>query len=167
MQTALGSSWIKPGIWAEVQAYYRNLEGLQRYRRYFDQNTNSNPAEELMVEGTGYVVGLDAFVRVQKGPWMGWAAYTLSEVIHEFDSLNSGEPFPADHDHLHELKFVNALRLKNWEFSITWILASGKPYSNGIALDPCWFCPRVCSLENKMIFFWSCLTLVWTLCHTP
>lgn len=134
-QIALGLSYLKPGLWVEVQGYYRLLNGLQRYTRSFDQETNANEVQDLIEEGEGSVAGLDLFVRGQAGPWMGWASYTLSRVMHSFPDLNNGEPFAADHDHRHELKLVNVIQWKKWEASLTWILASGKPYSKAVGID--------------------------------
>ena len=128
-QASVGVSWLRPGVWLEVQAYWKEMEGLQRYTRSFDEVTNSNEVEDLLEDGFGEVMGLDMFVRGQIGNWSGWASYTLSQVNHTFDSLNNGLPFAADHDHLHELKLVNVFRYKRWEASVTWIFASGKPYS--------------------------------------
>lgn len=135
LQTAVGLSYLAPGIWASAEIYAKQLWGLQRYTRRFDQEINANEIEDLLSDGTGTVRGIDLFVRGQRGPWSGWVAYTLSQVNHQFGELNKGKIFPADHDHRHELKLVNVLHVDSWEFSLTWILASGKPYSQAIGID--------------------------------
>ncbi|MEM0999416.1 MAG: TonB-dependent receptor [Bacteroidota bacterium] len=134
-QGGLGVSWMRPGIWVDVQAYYKRLLGLERYTREFDANTNATEFGELLSDGDGDVVGLDVLVRGHRGPWTGWMAYTIGQVRHLFPLLNFGDPFPADNDHRHELKVVNMVNVKRWEFSLTWIFASGKPYSVPSSLD--------------------------------
>ncbi|HNW74916.1 MAG TPA: TonB-dependent receptor, partial [Bacteroidales bacterium] len=37
--------------------------------------------------------------------------------------------FPATQDVTHELKFVSMYDWKKWSFSITWLFASGRPYT--------------------------------------
>jgi hypothetical protein len=58
-------------------------------------------------------------------------SYTLSEVIHDFPELSSSS-FPALHDQTHEFKFVNSYRLGRWNFSGTWVFATGKPYTSPV-----------------------------------
>jgi ferric enterobactin receptor len=134
-QAGLGVSWMRPGIWIDVQGYYRRLFGLERYVRVFDANVNANEIDDLLSDGEGTVMGVDLLVRVHRGPWTGWAGYTLSQVEHLFPELSEGNPFPADHDHRHEIKLVNMVKLKRWEFSLTWVYASGKPYSEPSGVD--------------------------------
>lgn len=129
IQSGLGVSWIKPGLWVDLQGYYKRLYGLERYARSFDQNTNANEFGKLLLDGDGSVWGMDLLIRGHKGPFTGWAGYTLSRVTHFFRTLNEGNPFPADHDHLHELKLVGVWENERWETSVTWMFASGKPYS--------------------------------------
>lgn len=128
-QGGIGISWLKPGIWIDVQGYWKYLDGLQRYNREFDPNLNGNTFGERLSDGEGTILGADLLVRGHKGPWSGWLGYTISSVIHYFPDLNQDEAFPADHDHTHELKLANTLSVKKWEFSLMWSLASGKPYS--------------------------------------
>lgn len=135
LQSGVGISWMKPGIWVDVQAYHKNLTGLERYVRSFDIELNANDIDDLLSDGEGDILGLDVLVRGHIGPWVGWAGYTISSVEHYFPELSEGNRFAADHDHLHELKLVNMLRLDRWEFSLTWVFASGKPYSVPVGID--------------------------------
>jgi|GEM_PF-5942959 len=135
LQSGVGLNWMKPGIWVEVQAYAKYLDGLTRYTQNFDLATNANEINDLLSEGVGYIVGTDLFVRGHAGPWLGWVAYTLSRVNHRFPDIDSENSFSADHDHLHEVKLVNTFQTGNWEFSLMWVVASGKPYSVPVGLD--------------------------------
>lgn len=134
-QGGLGISWLKPGLWVDVQGYWKYLDGLERYNREFDPFLNGNTFGERLSDGEGTVLGVDVLVRGHKGPWLGWVGYTLSSVIHYFPDLNQDEAFPADHDHAHELKLANTYTLKNWDFTLMWSLASGKPFSTPTSVD--------------------------------
>lgn len=135
LQGGLGISWLKPGIWVDLQGYWKYLDGLERYSREFDPDLNGNTFGERLSDGEGTVWGADLLVRGHKGPWLGWVGYTLSSVIHYFPELNQDEAFPADHDHTHELKLANTYTLKNWDFTLMWSLASGKPFSTPTSVD--------------------------------
>lgn len=134
-QFGLGVSWLQPGIWVDVQAYHKTLYGLERYVRSFDLNTNANDFQELLSDGDGSVWGMDFLVRLHKGPFSGWIGYTLSQVLNVFPEINGDEEFAADHDHLHEFKTVLSYELDQWEFSASWVFASGKPYSKPAGID--------------------------------
>ena len=128
-QGGLGVSYLKPGIWVDVQGYLKYMDGIQRYAREFDPNLNGNEFGDRLSDGEGLVMGGDLFIRGNKGPWSGWMGYTLNKVLHFFPGLNQGEPFAADHDHRHELKLASVYKWRRFEFSAQWTLASGKPYS--------------------------------------
>lgn len=135
LQTGLGVSLLRPGIWVDVQGYYKQLEGLERYVRSFDASSNAAEVEEQLTEGSGTSLGLDVLVRLQKGQFTGWTGYSLSQVIHYFEDLNEDNPFPGDQDHRHQVNLVASYEIQNWEFSATWTCASGKPYSTPVGID--------------------------------
>lgn len=134
-QSGIGISYLRPGIWIDVQGYAKAIDGLERYTRSFDLNANANESDDLLTDGSGRIYGIDFLIRGHKGPWVGWAGYSISSVKHNFPDLSQGEDFPADHDHLHELKLVNIYEWRRWEFSAMWVLASGKPYSVPVGID--------------------------------
>ncbi len=134
-QGGIGASYLAPGIWVDLQFYAKSFTGLERYVRQFNAMTNSNDLNDLLTDGSGNAVGMDFFIRGHKGPWTGMLGYSMAEVIHYFPDLNQDEAFPADHDHLHELKLVQQVEVGKWEFSAMWVLASGKPFSTPTGVD--------------------------------
>ena len=131
----VGIAYRMPGFLVEIDAYRKDLWGITAYSKEFDLSTNSNDAIELIGEGEGEVMGFDVLVRKEIGPYTGWVSYTLNQVIQKFEIIDEGNPFPADHDQRHEVKIVNLFRMKGWEASATWILASGKPYTQALGID--------------------------------
>ena len=60
--------------------------------------------------------------------YTSWLSYTLSKSTSQFNEINAGQPFLAQNDRRHQLKWVNAYQWKNWQFSMDYIFASGRPY---------------------------------------
>ena len=59
----------------------------------------------------------------------GWAGYTLGKTEHIFTDLNNGNAFPADNDRTHEVNLVASVTKGLWDFSGTWVYATGKAYT--------------------------------------
>jgi len=62
------------------------------------------------------------------GDLTGWISYTLSEAKNRI-SIYGDSYFPASQDVTHEFKFVGMYDFRNWSFSLTWLFASGRPYT--------------------------------------
>lgn len=117
----------------DVEGFYKSLNGLSEYTLRLTNNFRSRSVDldELFFEGTGYSRGIETLVQKKYGNYTGWMSYTISEVIHDFSELSSSS-FPALHDQTHEFKFVNSYRLGRWNFSGTWVFATGKPYTSPV-----------------------------------
>ena len=60
----------------------------------------------------------------------GWISYTLSRSEKQYDAYNNGGWFPSETDQTHELKLIgNFSPGSGWNFSATFIYATGKPYT--------------------------------------
>lgn len=77
--------------------------------------------------GTGTTRGLEALVRVQRGAWFGWLAYTLSRSVRRDAPLAPERPFAYDQRHL--VSAVGSWKRGPWSFGGRWQLASGLPYT--------------------------------------
>lgn len=131
----LGLSYQKPGFWAEAEFYHKSLDGLQTYTSRRDAAEITNTADDLLTAGSGSIMGMDLFVRKQVGKYTGWVSYTLSQADYKFDSIDDGMEFPADQDHRHELKLVNIVDLDPFQITLTWIYATGRPYTPATGID--------------------------------
>ncbi|HDY88273.1 MAG TPA: TonB-dependent receptor [bacterium] len=109
-----------------IEGYQKDLEGLIEYSRRYNVNADYNNRFFL---GTGIAEGIEFLAQKKRGKLTGWVGYTLGKVEHVFPKLNNGEPFPADHDRMHELKAVGILKRGKWNFSATWVYASGRAYT--------------------------------------
>jgi hypothetical protein len=125
----LGMSYETNGYLFDVEGYYKKLQGLSEYSLRF---TPTRPGEvnynENFYQGTGTTKGIDFLVQKKYGNLNGWVGYTLSQTLYNFP-IYSDKPFHASQDVTHEFKTVGIYKLKNWNFSLTWIYATGKPYT--------------------------------------
>lgn len=111
----------------DVEAFYKTVSGLTNY--IFAAASDGEDIGELFATGKGRVIGIDFMVKRSIGAYTGWLAYTISKNTNKFEGINSSGWYPSNFDERHELKWVNLLKVKNWEFSMTWIYGSGRPYS--------------------------------------
>jgi ferric enterobactin receptor len=111
----------------QIEAYYNNMDDLVEYTRRFQQRADYG---ELFFFGSGISKGVEFLAQKKAGVLNGWISYTLSDVEYTFPNLNGGNPFPASHDRPHEFKSVGIYSLGDWDFSATWVLASGQPYTS-------------------------------------
>ena len=111
-----------------VEGYYKNLTGISEYV----QNVQSSPEgityEENFYNGIGYTQGLEFLIQKKVGKVKGWVSYTLGEAKNKFDVYGS-EYFSANQDVTHEFKWVGIYSYKRWDFSATWVYATGRPYT--------------------------------------
>lgn len=122
-----GVSYETDGYLFDIELYRKQTRGLSEFSLRFQRN-NIDPVN-LFFDGNGTARGLEALVQKKFGAFTGWVAYTLAEARNTFPGLNEGEPFPALHDQLHELKAVGTLSLGKWDWASTWTYGSGSPYT--------------------------------------
>lgn len=126
----LGASYEKGDYLINIEAYYKDMEGLTEYSyRTTRSIRQAMTQQEYFFEGTGYAKGLEILLQKKYGLNTGWISYTLSEVKHTFPDLNYGKPYYASHDQPNEFKGVYSRKIKNWDVSATFVYATGKPYT--------------------------------------
>lgn len=111
----------------EFEGYLKDIYGISNFA---DNKSMSSGFDR----GNAYVKGIDVLVKKR---WKGlrtWLTYTLSDVDYSFPQLGE-ESFPAPFNQPHVLKWVNTYTWKNFDFSLSWKLASGKPYTKAQGLD--------------------------------
>ncbi|GAA5219456.1 TonB-dependent receptor [Membranihabitans marinus] len=128
----IGASYEVKDWLFDVEGYVKDLSGLSEYSsRYAFSGTGRDRVleyEESFYTGDGMVKGIDFLIQRKTGKLTGWLSYTLGEVKYDFPEL-SAEPFYANQDVRHELKLVGSYQYKSFDFGMTFIYASGRPYS--------------------------------------
>lgn len=112
----------------DVEGYYKSLGNLSEYSLRFDSNPDDVSYEETYQIGSGISKGIDFLFQKKYGDYTGWIGYTIGRVMNRYTNYNKSY-FYASNDVTHELKLVNSYKYKKWDFSATWIYATGKPYT--------------------------------------
>jgi len=132
-QFMLGANYLGKQFEVDVELYDKQMDGITEYAHLspgFDNNAtepNRSLAYQIFV-GSGRIQGIDLLLRKHSGAYQGWIAYTLSKSVNQFETVNENEPYLAPNDRRHQLKLVNLYELGRWNFSGTYIFASGKNY---------------------------------------
>jgi ferric enterobactin receptor len=128
IQFVAGASWENNTWLFDIESYYKKLEGLSEYSLRYQISPRQVNYSENYFEGRGYARGFDVLLQKKFGKFTGWAAYTLGEAINNFEVYGK-DNFYAANDVRHEFKVVNTYKWKKFDFSATFIYASGKPYT--------------------------------------
>ena len=123
-----GFNYEKNGFVLDMEGYYKKLSGLSEYSLRFTADQGGLTYEDSFFEGTGNTRGLDLLLQKSMGKYSGWMSYTLSQTRYNFPIYQESD-FPASHDVTHEYKFVNIYKLGKFDFSATWVYATGRPYT--------------------------------------
>ena len=124
----LGLSYENKNYLFSAEAYYKDLVGLSEYSVRFIPNQQGISYEENFYHGNGYAEGIEFLAQRKFGNFKGWVSYTLGRAMNHFD-VYSSQDYPADQDVTHEFKIIGLYKWKRWEFSATWIYATGRPYT--------------------------------------
>jgi hypothetical protein len=111
-----------------IEGFHKNYSGLSEYSLRFDANLSGINYNENFYTGIGYSKGIEFLAQKKTGLLNGWISYTLSESKNKFD-IYGNQYFRANQDVTHEFKVVGIVSLKKWDFSATWIYASGRAYT--------------------------------------
>lgn len=123
-----GMEYETPVFLFSAEAFYKPMKGLSEYSNQMVSGFQEMNYDEFFYTGTGITKGIEFLAQKKTGNYSGWMSYTLSNASYDFPDL-SANPFPADHDVTHEFSFVNTYKLKKWVFALTWIYATGRPYT--------------------------------------
>lgn len=124
----LGLSYENENYLFSAEAYYKDITGLSEYSMRFRPSQTGISYEENFYNGNGYARGIEFLAQRKFGNFKGWISYTIGEAKNKFD-VYSPDYYPADQDATHEFKIVGMYKIKRWEFSATWIYATGRPYT--------------------------------------
>jgi hypothetical protein len=128
MHYILGTSYDTKNYLYSVEAYYKDLKGLTEYSIRFEPQMGGNGYSENFYNGIGTAKGIEFLAQKKSGKLNGWVSYTLGQSLDYFTAFSS-KWFPADQDVTHEFKIVSMYKWKRWDFSATWIFATGRPYT--------------------------------------
>ena len=124
----VGASYETDLLLFDVEAYYKQLYGLSEYSLRFTPSFGKINYSESFYQGTAETRGIDFLVQKKSGAYTGWVGYTLSQTTNTF-AVFQEKPYLASQNVNHEFKSINMYKYRNWDFSLTWFYATGKPYT--------------------------------------
>ena len=127
----LGLNYDLPDYLFSVEGYYKRNQNLSEYSmryRSIPQPGTAIQATEKFFTGEGYAIGMELLAQKKAGNFNGWICYSLGQVKNRFP-LQSDQYYFANQDVTNELKMVGIYKWGNFDFSATWIYATGRPYT--------------------------------------
>ena len=129
-QVSAGFGFTDDHFLMEVEPYFKIVNNLSSWKVELEDGID-NPFTH---DGTLVAMGIDALVKKRWNKYSIWAAYSLAYAGNQYQSLNAGELFPTDYDQRHRLNFTQMLSIKRWDFSSTFNLTSGRPFTQPEAI---------------------------------
>ena len=110
---------------SSLEVYHKDLKNQIEYKNAAELVYNSTIESELTF-GRGWAYGAEFMFRKNTGILNGWISYTWSKPMRQFDEVNQGKPFPAQHDRTHDFSAVVMYEIfRRLNFSAAWIYYTG------------------------------------------
>ena len=126
-----GLNYDLPDYLFSAEGYLKLNQNVTEYSmryRSIPQPGSSVQKTEQFFTGNGYSIGLELLAQKKAGNFNGWICYTLGQVKNRFP-LQFDQYFSANQDVTNELKMVGIYKFGNFDFSASWIYATGRPYT--------------------------------------
>lgn len=112
------------GNWnIDVDAYYKNIDGLTSFTRGFESANNN------FSEGRSITRGIDILLKKKIDRYSTWLGYTYSKTDFIFEDLNEGQSFRGNNDIAHALNWSHSYKWENLQFSLGWKYRTGTPFT--------------------------------------
>ena len=85
--------------------------------------------QDKLLHGRGCNYGINFMLHKQSGNFTGWINYSLGRALRRFNHPDYRGVYPANHERIHDLNLVSSYQLKKWNFSGTFLFASGLPFT--------------------------------------
>ena len=124
-QLTFGFFYDNNGWKLDVESYYKKVKGLTSFTRGF----NSGFFASEYASGNSSVFGVDVLLKKKINRFRTWLGYTYSKNDFEFPELQEGK-FPGNFDQRHVISWTNTYKHNQFQFSLGWQFATGRPYSD-------------------------------------
>lgn len=120
-QASLGISYSRLGLLFNVEAYYKNIDGITTQSQEF-----STKYEFTRASGSYEAMGVDVLVRKRYGKFNSWLSYSFINNDYTFESLPE-VTFPSNFDITHVVTFGTAFTTNNLKVAIGVNWRTGQP----------------------------------------
>lgn len=119
------------GYRLSVEPYFTRMISQVEYRgNALDLLSTAYDLNENLVVGNGYNYGIDFMLQKNTGKLTGWIAYSWAKAPRQFFRDGRLVTYPSVHNREHDLNVVVNYSLSpKWNFSATYIYATGTPYT--------------------------------------
>lgn len=135
--SSVGAAYQTNRLLIDGEVFSRDIKNLSQLAPRLTGSTDAVDLSSFFYTGSGRAKGLELLTQMKRGRHSGWVSYTWSRVTYDFPELS--EPFLADQDRTHEVKLVDIFNLGRWTASATWVLSSGRPYTEPVGVEPVTF----------------------------
>lgn len=113
-----------------VGAYYKRLYNQVEYKGdLLDFFNSTYDLNDHLLKGDGWNYGLNVMIHKQSGSLTGWVSYSAGRALRKFNNPDYSGIYPANHERIHELNTVATYSMDRWNFSSTFVYASGAPFT--------------------------------------
>lgn len=127
----LGANYRRKSFEFDAEFYVKNTNNIVEHARIsLGLPNDSIPTVFRSFVGKGKTVGMDLLLKKSFRDYETWIAYTLSKSTQQFGQIYNGLAFPAPNDRRHQLKWINQYRWKKFDFSLAYVFASGRPFTD-------------------------------------
>lgn len=123
-----GVSYDATNYLFSVEGYHKDIQNLTEYSLRFNPSPMGVSYDENFFTGKGFSRGIEFLVQKKSGNFNGWLSYSIGEAKNQFD-VYSDTYYYANQNVTHEFKSVFLYKYKRFDFSATWIYATGRPYT--------------------------------------
>lgn len=110
--------------------YYKELYNQVEFSGdLFDLLYSAYDLDSYLLKGKGFNIGLNVMLHKKAGSFTGWISYSLGRALRRFDNPEYTGWYPANHERIHEFNAVCSYNYRKWDFSTTFIYASGRPFT--------------------------------------
>lgn len=128
-----GVLFSKKGWKFDVEGYYKNITGLSSFTKGFRFNTTVK--ESPYISGNSIIYGVDVLLKKRIKKFRTWLGYSLSNNTFDFPLMQKSS-FAGNFDQRHVVSWSNTYKHKDFQFSLGWQYATGKPYTKATLKQP-------------------------------
>jgi len=142
-QFSIGTLYEHKGWKLDIDGYYKKIKGITILNNLFSTSFFDDEDAKTFSSGKSESFGVDILVKKRIKNYRAWLSYSLSKTNYFFaDSNEVGNEDPnknnwylGNFDQTHILSLSNTFTYKKFQISLGWNIATGKPYTNAIAID--------------------------------
>jgi len=120
-QGSIGISYNRSGLLIDVDAYYKNVDGITTQSQEFQTKY-----EFTRTTGSYDAIGVDILVRKRYGKFNSWLSYSFIDNMYTFNELPEVQ-FPSNFDITHAFTFGTSYNHKNLKVALGLNWRTGRP----------------------------------------